>query len=218
MKKLIAMMLCIVLVLSLVACGKDAEEPTTEPTTETTEPTTEPTTEATEEITEELPEETTGDFTASNNEFLDTGFQFYGLDADGVPVPCEPFEEGIFLRELYRDYPNEFPGGLIVREITDPEEFKYQCGVDYEEGMVAYLSESMMGSGGHTAFLVIVPDGMDVETVRANIEANANPSKSLSHTAEKVAVVAAENKVLLVMSFEPLVDHLVAKFQAAMAG
>lgn len=225
MKKFIAMMLSLLLVLSLVACGNSTEE-TTESTTETTEATAEsttettaePTEELTEELTEEPSEETTGDLTASNNEFLDTGFEFYGVDADGATVPVEPFEEGIFLRDLYRDYPNEFPGGLYVREVTDAEDFKYQCGIDYAEGMKAYLSESMMGAGGHTLFMVIVPDGMDVETVRADIEANANPNKSLCHTAEKVAVVAAENKVLLVMSFEPLVDHLVASFQATMAG
>ncbi len=218
MKKFIAMMLCIILVLSLVACGNNTEE-TTEPTTE---PTTETTTAATEEITEEITEEATediqsGDMAAANNEFLDTGFMFYGLDADGAFVDVEPFEEGIFLRDLYRDYPSDLPGGLLVREVGI-DEFEYQVAIPYEEGMKAYVSESMMGAGGHCAVLLIVPEGMDVEAVRANIEANANPQKSISHTAEKVAVVAEGNTIFFVMSFEPVVDHMVAKFQENMAG
>ena len=62
MKKLFAIVLCLVMVLSLVACGEEAApETTTEPTTTTEEPTT--TTEATEEITEEVTEEVTEDLT-----------------------------------------------------------------------------------------------------------------------------------------------------------
>ncbi len=58
MKKLFAMILCLVMVLSLVACGETpetTEATTTEPTTTTEEPTT---TEATEEVTTEATEAT----------------------------------------------------------------------------------------------------------------------------------------------------------------
>ena len=60
MKKLFAMILCLVMVLSLVACGETpetTEATATEPTTTTEEPTT--TTEATEEVTTESTTEAT---------------------------------------------------------------------------------------------------------------------------------------------------------------
>ena len=72
MKKLFAIVLCLVMVLSLVACGKEtAEDPTTTEPTTTEEPTTTTEPITSEDITEEVTEEFTEEVTEIVTEAID---------------------------------------------------------------------------------------------------------------------------------------------------
>ena len=193
MKKLFALMLCIVLTLSLVACGgEEAKTPET-----TTAPTTEaPTTEA---PTTEEPSET--EEPTSEEEFVD---------------PFAPTELTRLLDSLYEGYNEELPM-LGTRTLT-AEEYEYIVFTPYVEGMEAAISEPMMGSIAHAVVALTVPEGTDVETVRASIEANADPRRWICVEAEQVNVVASGNTILFVMSSAALADTVVNNFNAKMAG
>ena len=173
MKKLFALVLCLVMVLTMVACGNETEETTT------TEPTTEPTTEATVAAGDEM----------SLMEILDG---------------------------IYEGYTDELPM-LGSMEIEDAETFEWITFASYVEGYEAAYSEPMIGSIAHSVVLVRVPEGTDVEAVRAEIEENHDPRKWVCVEAEKTAVIAHNNTIMLVMSTEALADVIIANFDALWA-
>ncbi len=203
MKKFFALLLCLTMVLSMVACGaikkteddaaKDNKETTTE-NASTEEPTSEePTSEdiASEDVpeTEEVAENNGSGDEMSLTEIMDT---------------------------LYNGYNEELPM-LATTEITDAETFEWITFAKYVEGYEAAVSEPMMSSIAHSVVLVRVPEGTDVESVRAEIEGNCDPRKWVCVEAEKVAVIANNNTILLVMSSAALTDIVTANFNALWA-
>ncbi len=80
------------------------------------------------------------------------------------------------------------------------------------EGAEAVMSEPMMSSVAHSVCLLRVPEGTDVESVRADIEKNMNPAKWLCVEAEKSSVVANGNTILLVMTSDDNHDMIVNNF------
>lgn len=180
MKKFFALILCLVMVLSMVACGATEEDASEKDTNEASaEPSTEPTTEAKTYPGDEM----------SLTEILDG---------------------------IYEGYSEELPM-LMTTPIEDAETFKWTAFADYAEGYEAAVSEPMIGSIAHSVVLVRVPEGTDVESVRAEIEQNHNPRKWVCVEAEKTAVVAHNNTILLVMSTEALADVVLANFDALWA-
>ncbi len=178
MKKLLALLFCIVMIVSMVGCASDEAETTEAPTTEA--PTTEaPTTE---------PPVAQGD-EMSLTEIMDT---------------------------LYNGYTEELPM-LATTELTDAETFEWITYASYVEGYEAVCSEPMMSSIAHSVVLVRVPEGTDVESVRAEIEQNHDPRKWICVEAEKSAVIAHNNTILLVMSTTALADVVIANFDALWA-
>lgn len=224
MKKFIAMMLCIVLVLSLVACGKDAEEPTettTEPTTETTEaPTTEaPTTEeVTEEITEEIP---------SEEEVIERAPEdiwFIQRDAEWNETQIEPNETMLLLASLYDDYPADQRAAFLnIRELTTVEEYEMNYLPTDIEGLVVTVCEPGM-TLAHFTSIITVPDGIDPQTVVDSIKstiAEKDPDlrlKWFSHTAETCELVISGNRILYFLGDKAFAEHCVNAFNAKMAG
>lgn len=85
------------------------------------------------------------------------------------------------------------------------------------DGAEVVIQEPMMGSFAHSAVLLRLPEGADVEAVRADIEANANPRKWICVEAEKVNVTAHGNTILLVMSDIKTADTMTANFDALWA-
>ncbi len=218
MKKLFALMLCIVLTLSMVACGEEAKTP------ETTEPTTAPTTEAptTEEPTTEMPTETLEEPTEEEPvEEMGFMFEFVSIDAEGMMNPTEPTEDMLFVQSLFEGMEPlanvEMPGYYIVAELT-ADLFESDVFTPYVDGMTAVRCEAGMGSQPYSIVVLNVPEGTDVEAVRADIEANANPRKWVCVEAEQVNVVANGNTILLAMASSTVCDTLVANFNAKMAG
>lgn len=213
MKKLIALMLCIILTLSLVACGGE-EAKTSEPTT------TAPTTEA---PTTEMPTETTTEEPSSEEEPVEeVSFMFdcVTIDADGMMNPVEPTEEMLFMQSIFEGLESlanvEIPSYYIVAELT-ADLFETDVFTAHAEGMTAVRCESAMGSIPFSVVVLNVPEGTDAETVRADIEANANPRKWVCVEAEQVNVVANGNTILLVMASANACDAIVASFNAKTA-
>lgn len=79
------------------------------------------------------------------------------------------------------------------------------------EGLV---SEAAINAIAHTVQLLRVPEGTDAEKVRTDIEANLNPRKWICVEAEKTAVVAHGDLILVAMSTPDIVDKVVANFDA----
>ncbi len=59
--------------------------------------------------------------------------------------------------------------------------------VDYIDGSQALANESLMSSVAHSAVILRLPEGSDVEKIRAEIEKNADPIKWVCVGAEKYA-------------------------------
>ncbi len=176
MKKLFALLFCLVMIVSMVGCAADEAETTEAPTTEA--PTTEAPTEAT---------------------------------AKGDEMSLVEILDGI-----YEGYTEEMPM-LATTEITDAETFEWKTFATYVDGYEAAISEPMMGSIAHIVALVRVPDDADVEAVRAEIEEKHDPRTWVCVEAEKTAVIAHNNTIMLVMSNEALADVVIANFDALWA-
>lgn len=190
MKKLFALLLCLLMVISMVACGtndtnQDSQQPSDSQSTEA--PTGEDPTD--EEPTDEVPSEdntpTTGD--VSLEEIANT--LYTGIPQDEMPM-------------------------VAGMPIEDAESFTYYAFIPYIEGAECYVSEPMIGSIAHSVVLLKLPEGTDVETVKADIEANADPRKWVCVEAEKVTVVSHDNVVMLVMSTVAMSETVVANFEA----
>ena len=211
MKKFIAMMLCIILALSLVACGGNTEE-TTESTTAATEETTTAATEETTEATEETTEE---EIVALPD------FRYIEIDADWNEIEIEPTEAMQLLTALYDDFPKEErPSPLTVRALSVDELATNYLPSDIE-GLEVVSAEPMMMGVAHFASIITVPEGTDANAVVDYINTNIDPelrSKWLCTAAEAYGTAVSGNTVLFVMSSQAFVDHCVAAFNAKMAG
>ncbi len=215
MKKFIAMMLCIIMTLSLVACGGNTEE-TTEPTTE---PTTETTTAATEEITEEATEEFTEEETFE--EIDASEILFIQRDADWNETEIEPTETMLLLASLYEDYPvDQRPGFLRMRELAADEYEMNYLPTDME-GLTVVACEPGMAPPAHFTSIITVPEGTDPQTVVDYINTNIDPelrSKWMSSAAETYELVVSGNNILFIMTDMAFAEHCVNAFNEKAVG
>lgn len=111
----------------------------------------------------------------------------------------------------------------ITTDLTDPElalgtnevtadNFEWYFFIPTIDGAEAMVSEPLMGSIAHTIALVRLPEGVDAEETRAEIEANVNPHKWICVEAEKTSVVARGDLILLAMGETAIVDEAVERF------
>ena len=221
MKKLIAMMLCIVLVLSLVACGATEKDANTEPTTEAGE-TTAPTDgaedsdgEENEVVEDEVVEDEVVEDEYVEEEFS-TYFEYLTSNFDYI----DPTADMQLVQSLYEGIPADtIPGYMMMVELSveDPEAFQSYTFVPYVEGMTGVSCEAAMGQA-HSVVLLNVPEGTDVAGLCEEIRTNANPRKWICVEAEAVDVTYAGNTILLVMADAVNTPTLIANFNAQMAG
>lgn len=191
MKKIFALLLCLLMVISMVACGNndtnnDSEQPPVSDTTDTSN--SEDSVEDTAEDTSEVPSDDTSNTGSVNLEELANSL-YEGIPEDEMPMM----------------------GGI---PIEDAETFTYFTFIPYIEGAEAYASEPMIGSIAHSVVLINLPEGADVEAVKADIEANADPRKWICVEAEQVTVVSHDNVVMLVMSTADMTQTVLANFEA----
>lgn len=110
----------------------------------------------------------------------------------------------------------------MVADGTDKEQavkdlFQAKLFIEPIEGAEVVVQEPTIGSVAHMATLLRLPDGADVDAVRADIEKNADPRWMICVEAEKVNVTAHGNTILLVMSDAKTADAMTANFDALWA-
>ncbi len=120
------------------------------------------------------------------------------------------------LEGIYEGYTGEMPE-IVNMQIDNAEAFEMFAFTNSEIGYEAAVSEPMIGSIAHSVVLVRVPEGTDVEAVRSAIEENHNPRKWVCVKAEKTAVIAHNNTIMLVMTSAELADIVIANFDALWA-
>ncbi len=102
---------------------------------------------------------------------------------------------------------------LLETEVTE-ETFSYFLFIEPIEGAEALVSEPGIGSIPHCVALLRVPDSVDAEEVRSEIEKNLDPRKWICTEAEKTAVLRRGNLILMAMSETDTVNKVVSNFNA----
>jgi len=151
MKRIVALLMALVMVLSLAACGAGGADNKT--------------------VSGTLPE------------IIDRIYENADLDAET------------------RDFVDSDVYGPVTMEI-DAESMIYYFGVEIPDAEEAVFSEPMMNANPFSVCLVRVKDGTDVETLKKDIKANADPRKWICVGVEDsdVRVESIGNVVLLVMA------------------
>lgn len=190
MKKIIALLLALVMVMSLAACG--------DKTPEATDPVKDPTTQATEN---ENPTETDP----------------VGGETD-VTEPVGSTEEPILtdteyrLLALFNASPVEFPVMTWALNIDDAEMIKSFTGLDDITKIVeASVTEPAMSAQAYSVILVKVADGVDAAAVADEMKAGIDPRKWVCVEADEIETVIVDNYVLLVMMASDLSETVSAK-------
>ncbi len=181
MKKVLSLVLCAMLVLSLAACGNKGGSNDGKTGVGDTMPLA--------EMAEKLIE---------------------GMGQNDLPMMMPPAT----LAEMAENVPLE--NGMTKEQVMD-DMFLSNLFIPAIKGAEVVVHEPGMGSIPHSVVLLRLPDGSDVEAVRADIEAHANPAKWVCVEAEKVNVVAHGNTILLVMSQAKTADAITANFNALWA-
>lgn len=203
MKKLVAMLLALVMVVSMAACASKKEEQSTEDPNAVVTPV-EPETPSEEETPDAPVEEETPD--AAEEETPD------------APVEEAPAmsPEAAELMETLKTLLAGMPEDLATQEIeVAPDMFEYYTFVPQVEGAVAVLSEAMINAVAHSVVLVKLPEGADVEAFASTMDANKNPAKWVCVEAEESFVKTSGQYVLLVMSAKDTADIIAANWDAA---
>ena len=102
---------------------------------------------------------------------------------------------------------------LIEVEVTE-DMFSWYLFIDPIDGAEAMVSEPMIGSIPHSVVLLRVPDSVDAEAVRGEIEEKLDPRKWVCVEAEKTAVLRRGNLILMVMSDTETTDKIISNFSA----
>ena len=199
MKKLLAILLCLTMIVSFAACGKKAEEPQ-KPEETVTEPETPETPAEPEAPVEETPVEKPVE--------------------EPVEEPAETpeTEEGDdayaeLLDKLAQLTEGATPEEMMLMNVEVPaENYEYTLFVPYIEGSKAVVSEPMIGSIAHSVALLQLPEDADAEAVAAEIEANMDPRKWICVEAEASWVKVSGQYVLMVMSSQEAADVIAANF------
>jgi hypothetical protein len=104
----------------------------------------------------------------------------------------------------------DLPMAQII--VPDAESYLYYAFIDPIEGAETLVSESAINAVPHTAVLIRVPEGTDVEKVAAELTEKADPRKWICVEAEKTIVRTHGRTLLLVMSFSETADALTTNF------
>lgn len=217
MKKLIAMLLALMLVVSLMACTAKKEAPVEEEKEEIAE-----TPEAEEEPTVE-------DEPVIEDEPAAMPEEDPSLDEPAV-MPEDPAEpEMPEIEYMPEEKLNEMMGLMdqLVNGINDElmvstmeitaDMYEYY-GIPATEGIYAVVSMPMIGSIAHEVVLIELPEDMDAAEFAAQVEAGQNPMKWVCVQPETTWVKTSGNYVVAVMSTADMAgaveDNFVAVFGA----
>ena len=189
MKKIIALLACLAMLLSMAACGAKTPEvtnPTTEPTTEATEPTDEIVETPDEPIDEPATEGTVGETLLATFKANSTGTAEEIANAV-ITDPIIPFM-GMAMPINTTDF--EFLSGLG------------EAKIEYAEGA---MFGPMIGTIPFIGYIFKLAEGTDVEAFKTTLEENANLRWNICTAAEELVIENEGNTVFFLMcpaSFE----------------
>ena len=232
MKKIIAMILALVMVVSMTACAKKpAEDTTTEDETVSDTTTgTENGADAETDDTTASEDDTTADDTTEDDTTADDTTD---VDPEQPATPEAPVdgtentnpetpatdgettvtpEEQEVLDTLQKLVAGAADEIMCDNIILPAEQYPYYLFIDYIEGSIAASASAMIGSIAHSVVLLKLPEDADVAAVAADIEANMDPRKWICVEAEATMVKTSGQYVLMVMSSQATVDAISANF------
>ena len=196
MKKLIAMICALTLLLSLAACGKKNEQPQ-EP--EQNDPVVE--TPVEETPVEEAPVE-------------ETPVEEPAVEEPAVEEPEMDPAYADLLDKLAQLTEGATPEEMMLMNAEVPaDSYEYLLFIPYIEGSYAVVSEPMIGSIAHSVVLLQLPEDADVQAVAAEIETNMDPRKWICVEAESSWVKTSGQYVLMVMSTQEAANVIAANFE-----
>lgn len=187
MKQILALLIALTMVFSLAACGQnnDTENPSDSPVLENPD-------------------------NAANDEQEDEGA------IDDPPIPDDGDDEDDALNSL-ADIMAQIVDG--VENLPETNNVSVSAGmfesylfIPYADGYEAVANEAMISVSAHSAVLLHVPSGTDIEAVAADIEENANPNKWICVRAEKTIVTINGDYILFVMSSEAIATAFTENF------
>lgn len=207
MKKMIAMLLAVVMVVGLMACASRATEPQ-EPVVPDT-PTDVETPEEVETPADETPEEPveTPDETENPDDEIvvvpDDENPGEEQETPEILLPIEVGDEKLaaVMTAMLTDLDADFLPYYTAYEIS-AEDAPYVIGYEgMDTGFDAALAYGpMMGSSAFVMALFRLPDGVDAESYAKDLQENADPNKWICVSADYVDATANGQYVLFLMS------------------
>lgn len=181
MKKIIALLACLALLMSMAACGAKTPE-TTEPTTEATDPTTEPTTEPTDSV--ETPDEPA----TTEGTVGETLLATFKANSTGT---AQEIADLVISNPIIQFMPATMPmepgflSGFGEVEITGFEE--------------CVMFGPMIGTIPFIGYIFTLAEGADVEAFKTTLKDNANLRWNICTAAEELVVESEGNTVFFLM-------------------
>lgn len=133
-------------------------------------------------------------------------------------APETPEEAGSELSKMF---------GTILSGVSDlpecgevelnSENFSSYLFIDYIEGSEALASEALINAVPHSAVLLKLPEGADIDSIASQIGENADTRKWICVEAEKAIVRTGDGVILLVMSSTATAEAIAANFDALWA-
>ena len=198
MKKIIALVMAMTMLMALAACGNTNDTDVTVPDdsssqVETTPEPGEPETpEVTEPETPETPEVTE-------------------VTEPETPEVPEDVEKSALVGTLEALVKDTTDPKLMTETIDVPADmFEYITGIAPVDGYKAAVSQAMVGSIAHKIVLVEVPEGVNAEDVAKTMEENMDPRWLICAEAEANNVTVHGQQILMVQS-EQAVSNAIAK-------
>ena len=191
MKKILAMMLAVVMVLTLVACGGDTKDPTTEPTKPTdTQPATNPSVDTTD--------------TAPT-------------DSTEMPEYVLKETETVLL-ELFNTCPPTFPVMTWILDIENATMIKNYAGLENLENVLEVSVTEPVTSGiAYSIVLVKLADGTDANAVAEEMKNGVDTAKWDGVEVSELEVTVVDSYVLLAMMSSDIENAITGEKMTAQA-
>ena len=187
MKKIIALLACLAMLLSLAACAGSKTPDATEPDTSTTEPVTDPATDPVDDVTEPA---------ATEGTVGETLLAAFKANSTGT---AEEIANAVISNPII-----QFMG---MATPINPTDFEFLSGlgeakIEYEEGA---MFGPMIGTIPFIGYIFKLAEGTDVEAFKTLLKDNANLRWNICTAAEELVVENEGNTVFFLMcpaSFE----------------
>jgi len=137
----------------------------------------------------------------------ENGNDYENGDDDWEDPTGNPDPELIYLIDELIEGIEEVPMPPWNSEITE-RNFEEILLIDYIPGTKGVMSQPLVSAIPHAVVLLELPEGVDAVAVAADIYEAADPTKWICVAAERIGVFAHGQFVVMVMSWENVVDEI----------